>query len=208
MEASEQHVGANSTSGANSTLWPDNTLRGGAAFRTDRPEQAQKRCRGQDRVYPCPCDALFRFAGAAGRKRSFPTGLMQYSRKLPDGNRSGTLVAIIRPRPCLMQPLDASRGTARPLCRCPGSHGPARRRDMLPVRCDWRAIPNSRASDNHAVTSRAADGRPRTGMVPPGQEPLPGAALKCWSNLPATPLKSSASAGASPLRVMLGQLSE
>jgi len=37
---------------------------------------------------------------------------------------------------------------------------------------------------------------------------LPGVAVKYLSNLPSTPFQLSASAGASPLRVMLGQLAE
>jgi len=36
--------------------------------------------------------------------------------------------------------------------------------------------------------------------------PWPGLGLKCCSNLPSTPFQASASAGASPLRVMFGHL--
>ena len=38
--------------------------------------------------------------------------------------------------------------------------------------------------------------------------PLPGLSLNCFANLSGTPFQASASAGAVPLRVMLGHLSE
>jgi hypothetical protein len=47
----------------------------------------------------------------------------------------------------------------------------------------------------------------RLGQMTPVQR-LPGSGVKYLSNLPSTPFQESASAGASPLRVMFGQLAE
>src|SRR5262249_45819131 len=64
---------------------------------------------------------------------------------------------------------------------------------------------NENASIGHNLLNKRRNPAPAT--PPAGLQTLPGAGSKCFSNLSGTPFQASASAGGSPLRVMLGQAS-